>query len=420
MKVTYILPIYWPAIGGCELHTRHLVNLIGYSHEVRVITLLDNQKDKEKGGEFWFGGVLCAPKHNKFYHDGNIVITKLGLTVYERWLAFVLVKTQTNKIPKPIKKITLRLLVNLYAKKLASIIGETDIIHAVHCGVAWFDMAALHLAKRLKIPFIYTALSHLYKKNATYIAHITIKELPFTERGPVNQIWLNTCYQADAIITMTDFEREFFLKNKINTNVYTTGVGAIVTTNVTGDFKERYGFLDKFMVLFLGRNNKDKGVEELLNATRLVWQKNPDVYFVFAGPLEFGVEELFKHYADSRIILCGPLETEDKSSALKSSDIICIPSVVESLGGVFLEAWTFKKPVIAADIPPIRELSGGGQGGVLIKPTPENIANAILLLLDNPNLRQTMGTWGKRMVNDKYNWQHIASTVEQIYQSAKS
>jgi len=234
-------------------------------------------------------------------------------------------------------------------------------------------------------------------------------------RGPVNEIWLKNCYGADALFTMTEFERNFFVKNNINNNVYSTGVGPVISENHADDFREKYGIEDEQIILFLGRFNKLKGIEEMLKATGPVWKRFPEAYFFFVGPIEEDAERLLKYYKDRRIVLVGPVDLHEKSAALKACDILCVPSVTESIGGVYLEAWYYGKPVIGADIPPFREITQNGKGGVMVEPSAEGIAKGILFLLENPYIRTTMGEWGKDMVRSKYSWEIIASKIEGLY-----
>lgn len=172
------------------------------------------------------------------------------------------------------------------------------------------------------------------------------------------------------------------------------------------------------MVLFLGRNVEYKGIEELLMAARLVWKKLPDTYFFFAGPKEGNSEKIFNRYNDRRIKVLGFVSESQKTALLKACDVFCMPSMEESLGGTFLEAWMFEKPVIGARIPPLIELTNNGEGGFLVNPDPEEIAEKILLLLQDWELSNRMGQWGKKKMLDHYTWEIITHKMEDIYRKS--
>lgn len=421
LRITYVLPVYWPVIGGCELHTHELVKRLCEKHTVNVITLISNQKDKERGREFWHSCILSAPPTPEIYYDHKATVTRMALTPYGKYFLYLLLRLQSPRLPGKLRRYAMNLFANFYKRKLMNTIGECDVIHGIHGDVSWISYAALRVARERGIPFVYTPVSHIFQKekvlNHSYMntSSLHIANLPMSTRGPVNEIWLKTCYEADALLTMTEFERNFFLENNINTSAHTIGVGPIVSEHPPENFKERYGIKYNRMVLFLGRNNRDKGILEVLLATRLVWEKFPDTCFLFAGPMEWGIEELFHRYQDSRIITLGPLDVHEKSAALKACDILCVPSVTESLGGVYLEAWFYGKPIIGADILSSREINEDGKGGLLVKPSPDEIAKALRFLLENPTIREKMGGWGRQRVLERYTWENISGKVEKIY-----
>ena len=58
---------------------------------------------------------------------------------------------------------------------------------------------------------------------------------------------------------------------------------------------------------------------------------------------------------EPRIRHLGVITDAEKSSALAACSLLCVPSTEESLGVTYLEAWSFGKPVVAADIPVLGE-----------------------------------------------------------------
>src|SRR4030042_3924816 len=92
-----------------------------------------------------------------------------------------------------------------------------------------------------------------------------------------------------------------------------------------------------------------------------------------------------------------------------------MPFFYEAWGGVFLEAWMFGKPFIPGNIPPLRELTGDGEGGFLVNLDPTEIAEKIIKLIEDETLCKKMGEWGKNRVISKYSWDIIVDKVEKIY-----
>lgn len=427
LKITYVLPVYWPAIGGCELHTHELVKRLSERHDIQVITLIDNQKDK-LSHELWVACILNASAQATEYNDNRAKVTRLPLSLIEKFMNLPLVRIQSPKLPDIVIRLAMEMLSNFYMKKLISLIKGSDILHCIHGGVSYFGYAAFKAARRLGIPFIYTPVLHLYHKGwHKELLECRISNKPFqynpqlhlSPRGWTDYFWYKVSSAADVLIAMTDFEKNFFVHHGISAEkVHKVGVGPLVANDSTSDFRQKYDLKDKKMVLFLGRNVEYKGIEELLMAARLVWKKLPDTYFFFAGPKEGNSEKIFNRYNDRRIKVLGFVSESQKTALLKACDVFCMPSMEESLGGTFLEAWMFEKPVIGARIPPLIELTNNGEGGFLVNPDPEEIAEKILLLLQDWELSNRMGQWGKKKMLDHYTWEIITHKMEDIYRKS--
>lgn len=424
LKITYILPVYWPAIGGCELHTHELVKRLSERHDIQVITLIDNQRDK-LSHELWVACILKAPPNAIEYTDNKARVTRLSLNLIEKLMNLPLARIQSPKLPDVVIRLAMETLSNFYMKKLTRLIKGSDILHCIHGGVSYFGYAAFKAARRLGIPFVYTPVLHLYHKDwlkEKQESRLSNKpflynpQLHLSPRGWTDYFWYNLSSEADVLITMTDFEKDFFIQHGLSAEkVHKVGVGPLVVENSTPNIRQKYVPKNEKMVLFLGRNIEYKGIEELLMAARLVWKKLPETCFFFAGPKEGNAEAIFNQYNDQRIRVLGFVSESEKAALLKACDIFCMPSLEESLGGTFLEAWMFEKPIIGARISPLIELTNNGEGGFLVNPDPEEIAEKILLLLQNQELSHRMGQWGKKRVLGNYTWEIITQKMEAIY-----
>jgi glycosyltransferase involved in cell wall biosynthesis len=97
------------------------------------------------------------------------------------------------------------------------------------------------------------------------------------------------------------------------------------------------------------------------------------------------------------------------------SNVVVLPSYTrrDAFGLVLLEAMAARKPVVASDIPGIREVIGGA--GILVPPRdPEGLAKAILQILSgNESMQEMIGHARKNM--QKYSWEHIVDCYERLY-----
>ena len=420
MKITYILPVYWPAIGGCELHTHEIVKRLSEKHEIKVITQITRQEDKPDN--LWFGTLVYPVPKRERYFDNKAHVIPINMNPLERRFSYPFVRYRHR-----MERLSMKVISYIFQRKIFELVKDSDLIHCIHNGVSFYGYNALQCAKKLNIPFVFTPILHLYHENWQKDMNIAIEKgvkfcyspkLNMNPRSYHDRFWLKVCESADALITMTKFERNFFISLGLRENrIYDVGVGPIVSESNNGtQVRKKYGIdSNQIIVLFVGRKNEFKGIEELCRAAQIVWEKYNDVFFFFVGPSEGKAKEIFDRHRDKRIISVDGVSLDEKSDFLDSCDIFCMPSLHESFGGVFLEAWIFGKPIIGADIPIVRELTEDGKGGMLVNLLPEDIAEKIVTLIENRLLRHELGMWGKEKVISKYSWEIIVDKVEKIY-----
>ena len=153
----------------------------------------------------------------------------------------------------------------------------------------------------------------------------------------------------------------------------------------------------------------------VLDAVPAVWERYPDRRFVFIGPPTNYSRELFAGVDDPRVVNLGAVSPEMKAAALATCEFLCMPSTQESFGGVYIEAWCYRKAVIGGDIPPIACVIDHGENGLLSPQRGDALAPAMLQLLDDPALRQRMGERGWEKVRAKYSWAQLARKTREVY-----
>lgn len=119
---------------------------------------------------------------------------------------------------------------------------------------------------------------------------------------------------------------------------------------------------NKIQFLFVGRLMRDKGVIELIEAARFMYEKYPNVRFCLVG----GCEKEFQTVLDQIdlpecVELCG--QQKDVHSYMKQADAIVLPSYHEGMANVLLEAAACGRPVLASNVPGCRETFDEGRSG---------------------------------------------------------
>src|SRR3989442_5987286 len=201
--------------------------------------------------------------------------------------------------------------------------------------------------------------------------------------------------RADALTTMTDWERGWFAENGVDpARIVTTGMGPNALRSRDGRaFRAAHGIpMDAPLVLYIGRKERYKGYIHLLDAAEPVWRRHPDARFVFIGIPGFysSFFDEFARYADERIVDIERASSTEKSAALDACDVFAMPSLHETFGIGYLEAWLHERPVVGGDIPPLREVIAVGVDGICVRQPVDDVARPILRLLDVPTLRLSM------------------------------
>jgi len=235
----------------------------------------------------------------------------------------------------------------------------------------------------------------------------------------------------DAVLVNTEHERRF-VETLVpdGPRLSVTGVGVDPTAFAHRDgagFRARLGLGDALLVGFLGRLDPSKGVVALIEAMPVVWRTNPTARLLLAGPAREGTraytaitEALSRLSARARrhIVHVEQLDERDKASYFDALDIFAMPSIAESFGIAYLEAWLCRKPVIGADLGSTPFVIRAGVDGLLVDPhDPEAVARAISALLADPARRARMGQAGYERTVGERTWDHVTQSIEGVYAS---
>ena len=175
----------------------------------------------------------------------------------------------------------------------------------------------------------------------------------------------------------------------------------------------------KTNILFVGRLENRKGFDYLLEAYRLIKSEVPDCRLIQVGPgvrLRKKYEKYIHQYGLPDVNFTGYVTYSDLPRYYKTADIVCFPATGrESQGIVLLEAMSVGKPVIASNIAGYSSVLTDGVEGIAVPPRDaEKIAEAILRLNKNKQLRQQMGKRGISRAQ-QFDWSIIAGKLLGIY-----
>jgi hypothetical protein len=111
------------------------------------------------------------------------------------------------------------------------------------------------------------------------------------------------------------------------------------------------------------------------------------------------------------------IQLEEMPEIYAVSDIICMPSLNETFGMVFLESQAMKKPVIAAKSGAAPYVIEENKTGILITPGNVNeLEIAIEKLIENKELRKKLGETGRKRAIEKFSLKKIIQKIERVYE----
>ncbi len=387
MNILLTSTAYPPSMGGAQLLHHKTAMHLNHRHDVQVASLWDSVRSD------WLSGTtINAHRESWQYEVDGVRVKRIGISTREK----------VRLVPfaagfYPLMNQVTPYISGVYLPHLRQS-GRVDVVHNVRIGRVPFSYASRQIALENDAPFILTPVHHPRWTGWRYRA------------------WLDLYRAADGVIALTKSEKKTLsLLGVDESRIHVTGMGPILADSADPQhFRSKYNLGHSPIVLFLGQHRSYKGYQQLLDATKDVWQKHPDTRFVFAGPAIKDSESYFED-KDARIVRTGSIDLQTKTDALAACTVLCLPSSQESFGGVYVEAWCFEKPVIGCHIPAVSEVIDDGENGFLIAQDGRQIADRINLLLDSPSMSEKMGKAGYDKVAKEYTWEKLGMLTETIY-----
>ncbi len=377
---------YYEKIGGTEVYLYSLKSeFTKLGHEIFI---------------FSHSRTINGSSTNVFIHkeNNNKIIRHIFLNYFDPFLYYYLIRL-LNKI-------------------------NPDIVHLHNCNK--YLLTIVYAIKRKKIPIVQTV--HDFgiicptKKYVTIRQEICNSKFGFqcVQEGCISifeyayssipklikKHILRT--KIDIFLTPSNVLNETIEREKLKTVVYLPNFTAIPNSEYKKNSSKN--------ILFIGSITKNKGLDCLLSAYKIILQKIPDAKLEIYGT--GGYEKEIKHKAKNmklnNIFFHGRVSDDEIKKAYINSRLVAVPSIwVENSPIVVYEAMSYGKPVIASRIGGIPELVQDGQTGFLFNPNDANeFAEKTIQLLRDDKLTEFMGRNAQQIILTKFNKElHIAKLM---------
>jgi len=277
---------------------------------------------------------------------------------------------------------------------------NVDVVHSVAGG--YFGWAAQEAARREGLPFVVT---------------------PYVHPGQHGDAPRDVKYykDSDAVLALLETDQETLIDLGVSaekTHLY--GVVPLLPDSAhPSHFRSKHGLDGQNIVLYVGSMAGYKGYPQLIESAEEVWEAHPNTHFVFIGPGDDALHDQFDQY-DDRIHYLGFVSKQEKADALAACDLFCMPSNHEILPAVYLEAWSYGKPVIGGPAHGLEALIEGNDAGVTVEQTSEAISHAIVTLLNAPLQRERLGQNGEHLVQNRYSKEALVGILTDVYARVRS
>jgi glycosyltransferase involved in cell wall biosynthesis len=194
------------------------------------------------------------------------------------------------------------------------------------------------------------------------------------------------------------------IRNGCNPSVFHLGDRSAARAQLAIDDKAE-------LVLFVGRLDTAKGIEELIEAFASLAGRRPKLRLAFVGDGPGGehLRSKSKHFAlEDRITLNGPCSSQEVAQWLAAANVLALPSYNEGYPNVVIEALSCGRPVIATNVGGILELVNE-ESGILIAPRDSRaLASAIEKAMDR--------CWDEHSISEQFRrgWDESADELLRI------
>lgn len=385
MNICLVSPVSAAAGGGTAAYIRHLgKQLVENGHRVSGVSRL--HLDESRSLAYAESDAVDGRPPRRIELDGwqcEFVAPKRSLSPVLRRLLPLLTRPGLNQIAVAVSHAA-------YHRAVAnSIPPDADIIHYIGTGWQLLGFTASVVARQRGIPFTVTPFVH-------------------PEVWGDSRVDIRFYNRSDAVWVCSGYEKTHLEKLGVTPGLlhHTTMAPAATVQGNAARFRLSHGLGNRPLILFLARKKRYKGFHTLREAMLAVLKAAPDTCLVAAGA---DGEQPYPpvpeaNYLDLGELTPNPVDAQHKADALAACDVYCMPSTAEAFGIVYVEAWSYGKPVIGGSAPALRELILDDVNGFRVEQDHSRVADRLIQLLADASLSSRLGEAGRAWTEENCTW----------------
>lgn len=360
MKVAFTSDVYWPRINGVTVSTNIFLNeLTKLGHELRL-----------------WAPAYPIPEDQRNLHHQDPRVTRIK--------SFGLFFSREDRQPSPFQKRQFFRGLDAFGPELIHI--QTEFL---------LSLWARKYARKKDLPVVMTC--------HTYFEQYVNYYFPWAPQKTIKRLarWLTyrLFRHADAIISPTEPMKAVLQSYGITCpiTVVPTGIPEDDFRGVDKEEERRSSrwllqfpsLRGKRILLYVGRVGQEKNLDFLLDVVERVQRHRQDTVLVVAGNGPY-LQTFQAHVSERGLqdaVLClGYVQREELKYLYALADVFTFASVTETQGLVTIEAMMCGTPAVAVGRMGTKEVMAGDNGGFMVDEDPEAFAQAVVRLLDDPEL----------------------------------
>jgi 1,2-diacylglycerol 3-alpha-glucosyltransferase len=277
----------------------------------------------------------------------------------------------------------------------------------------------LTVGRRMKVPVVFTYHT-MYNMYAHYVPLIGKAASEIVEK-----MAFRVADSVDVVITPSSALADYLRSNGVKTPILPIPNGVPIEEFQNGDptFLQRVYKVpsDVKVVLTSGRLGLEKNLSTLLNAFSLIARSSDSVLVMVGdGPERHNLQRLADSLEISeRVFMVGTVEPERMADVYAGADIFMFTSLTDTQGLVLVEAKAAGVPAVAVGALGVKDMVIDGEDGYLCNNRPEELAEKVLYLLNNPDKLSSISQNAKHNARE-FSREVYAKRLLECYHSASN
>jgi glycosyltransferase involved in cell wall biosynthesis len=314
------------------------------------------------------------------------------------------------------KGVKLRYITTLRKKNLEMAIYT--IISAILCAISKYDIVHFQAIG----PSTFSLIPRIFGKKVI----VTVHRLDWKARkwGPLAKLylkigeWTSINFPHRTIVVSKSLKNYYESRYRRKVAHIPNGRNSPIIRQLSKTGKD-YGIESNKYLLFVGRLTEEKNVHILIKAFREI---KTDMKLVIVGGTSYTEDYInyLKHIAadDSRVIFTGPIYNDNLEELYSNAYLFILPSEIEGLPVVLLEAISYGNVIVASDIPENLEIMKNGDnilGFPFKMGQAQDLHRVLDDLINNPEKVNKLKSGMQKDVSNKHTWSDISEKIINLY-----